>query len=417
VLGIAWLGWVFDIMDTGLFNFAKGPMLTQMVGPTEYRLHGPRLEADIQAVFLVGWALGGLVFGVLADRWGRTKTLIATVLLYCLFTGLTALCHTPEQVAAARFLTALGIGGEWAAGAALVAESFGDAMRAGAAALLQTAAAAGPVFAALANLALAGRPWQLLFLVGVAPAFMAVFARMQVHGSPATGEAAGSKFGAEAQIPKTGARFRSPLSDLWADVALRRNAVAAMFVGAVGVTGAMTAVFWQPNLVAELSRGLPKVDVDTRKSQVAMLSHVGTLIGVLVVPSLCDRFGRRATIGAFFLASPIAAFAAIGLGSHGSYERLFVLSPLVNFFAIGVSAAFVLYFPELFPSRVRATGAGLAYNVGRALSIPIPIATAWLIASFGGSIAAGVLLSGSIYLVGLAALPFLPETRGLPLRE
>jgi MFS family permease len=378
VLGIAWLGWVFDIMDTGLFNFAKGPMLTQMVGPTEYRLHGPRLEADIQAVFLVGWALGGLVFGVLADRWGRTKTLIATVLLYCLFTGLTALCHTPEQVAAARFLTALGIGGEWAAGAALVAESFGDAMRAGAAALLQTAAAAGPVFAALANLALAGRPWQLLFLVGVAPAFMAVFARMQVHGSPATGEAAGSKF---------------------------------------GVTGAMTAVFWQPNLVAELSRGLPKVDVDTRKSQVAMLSHVGTLIGVLVVPSLCDRFGRRATIGAFFLASPIAAFAAIGLGSHGSYERLFVLSPLVNFFAIGVSAAFVLYFPELFPSRVRATGAGLAYNVGRALSIPIPIATAWLIASFGGSIAAGVLLSGSIYLVGLAALPFLPETRGLPLRE
>jgi MFS family permease len=399
ILTIAWLGWVFDIMDTGLFNFAKGPMLIQMVGASQYKLTGPQLEANIQAVFLVGWALGGLVFGVLADRWGRTRTLVATVLMYCLFTGLTALCKTPEQVALTRFLTALGIGGEWAAGAALVAESFGDTMRAGAASVLQTAAAAGPILAAVANLSLAGRPWQWLFVVGVAPALVAVFARTRIHE------------------PSTSAGHTAmPLAELWGQPASRRNALAAMFVGAVGVTGAMTAVFWQPNLVAELSKGLAKADVDARKSQVAMISHLGTLIGVLVVPRLCDRFGRRATIGVFFAASPLAALAAIGLGTHGSYSRLLVLSPLVNFFAIGVSAAFVLYFPELFPSRVRATGAGLAYNVGRALSIPIPIVTARLIAACQGSIAAGVLLSGAIYIIGLAALPFLPETKGEPLQ-
>ncbi len=396
ILGIAWLGWVFDIMDTGLFNFAKGPMLTQMIGAAQYKLVGPRVEANIQAVFLIGWALGGLVFGVLADRWGRTRTLVTTVLLYCLFTGLTALCHTPEQVALTRFLTALGIGGEWAAGAALVAETFSDSRRAGAASVLQTAAAAGPILAAIANLSLAGSPWQWLFLVGVAPALVAVLARSQVH-----------------ETPPTTPRSKAPLSELWSDAPSRRNAIAAMFVGAVGVTGAMTAVFWQPNLVAHLSEGLPKADVDTRKSQVAMISHIGTLLGVLAVPTLCDRFGRRATIAAFFLASPFAALAAIG-GSE-TYGRLIVMSPVVNFFAIGVSAAFVLYFPELFPSRVRATGAGLAYNVGRALSIPIPILTAWLIAQSGGSIRSGVLLSGLIYLIGLAALPFLPETKGKPL--
>ncbi len=398
ILGIAWMGWVFDIMDTALFNFAKGPMLTQMLGAAQYRLHGPQIEANIQAVFLVGWALGGLVFGVLADRWGRTRTLVTTVLMYCLFTGLTALCHSPEQVAVARFVTALGIGGEWAAGAALVAETFRDSSRAAAASLLQTAAAAGPILAALANIGLAGKPWQWLFLVGVAPALVAVLARMQVHDAPTATE-----------------RPKAPLAELWSHSSSRRNAIAAMFVGAVGVTGAMTAVFWQPNLVAALSAGMSKVDVDTRKSQVAMISHLGTLLGVLVVPKLCDRFGRKAVIGFFFVASPLAAIAAIGVGSQGTYERLLVLSPMVNFFAIGVSAAFVLYFPELFPSRVRATGAGLAYNVGRALSIPIPIWTASLIKSFGGSISAGVLLSGLIYLVGLAALPFLPETRGLQL--
>lgn len=395
VLALAWLGWVFDIMDTGLFNFAKGPMLTQMLGEAGYRLHGPETEANIQAVFLVGWAAGGLAFGILADRWGRTRTLVATVLLYCLCTGLTALCHTPDQVAATRFLTALGIGGEWAAGAALVAESFSDSMRPAAAALLQTAAAGGPIFAALANLALAGKPWQGLFLVGVLPAIVAVFARLQVH---------------DPMPPAT--RSREPLAELWSDRVYRRRVTAAMLVGAVGVTGAMTAVFWQPNLVTALSQGLSKADVDTRKSQVAMLSHVGTLAGVLIVPWLCHRFGRRPTIAVFFAASPLAALVAIGVGSQGTYGRLLYLSPLVNFFAIGVSAAFVLYFPELFPFRVRATGAGLAYNVGRALSIPIPMVTAWLIARFGGSISAGVLLSGLIYVAGLAALPFLPETRG-----
>src|SRR5579859_90592 len=105
ILILAWFGWVFDIADTALFNLAKVPMLTSMLGPQEYARIGPRIEGQIQAVFLLGWSLGGLVFGVLADRVGRTRTLVLTVLLYCLFTGLTALCRTPEQVAAARFLT------------------------------------------------------------------------------------------------------------------------------------------------------------------------------------------------------------------------------------------------------------------------------------------------------------------------
>src|SRR5688572_8545828 len=167
VLVVAWLGWVFDIFDTALFNFAKGPMLTEMLGGAEaYKLQGPQVEGMIQMIFLAGWAIGGLAFGILADRWGRTRTMVLTILIYCAFTGLTALCQTWEQVAGVRFLTALGLGGEWAAGAALIAEVFPDRARAGAAALLQSAAAFGPALAAVANLKVAAADWRVLFLIG-----------------------------------------------------------------------------------------------------------------------------------------------------------------------------------------------------------------------------------------------------------
>lgn len=396
---IAWFGWVFDIMDTALFNFAKVPMLTQMLGgPAQYKLNGPVLEGRIQALFLLGWALGGLVFGVMADRMGRTRTLVFTILLYCGCTSLTALCRTPEQVMFARFLTALGIGGEWAAGAALVAESLPDRARAAAAALLQTAAAAGPVFAALANLFLRGQPWQWLFVIGIFPAMVCVFVRSKVH-----------------EPTQRVQKVRQPLAEVFGVAELRKRALAAMIVGAVGVAGAGTATYWTPNLVKSVSLGLDKATVDARTSYVVMISHLGTLAGVLLVPWLCERLGRRKTIALFYALAPLAVVVAIGSGA--TYTRLLLLLPLVNFFAIGVSASFALYFPELFPGPVRATGAGLAYNVGRLLSIPMPIFTAAVTGALGGSIGAGVAMSGSVYLLGLLGLPFLPETRGQSLRE
>lgn len=400
VLIVAWLGWVFDIMDAAIFNFAKVKMLTDMLGgDVAYKLHGPPIESWIQAFFLLGWALGGLLFGILADRWGRTRTLVVTILMYSVFTGLTALCQEPWQVGVVRFITALGIGGEWAAGAALVAETFAVSGRAPAAAILQSAAAFGPALAAGANLMLAGRDWRLLFLVGVLPALITVFIRLWIREP----ERIATK------------EEKTPVAELFGHPVWRKRVLVAMVIGAVGVAGAGTATYWQPNLVKAVSEGLPREIVDQRTSYVSLLSHVGTLAGVLLVPWLCERFGRRNVIAAFFVLSPAAVALAIGGGAD--YARLLFLSPLINFFAIGISAAFVLYFPELFPTRIRATGIGMAYNTGRVLNIPMPLFTGYVTAAFGGSIVSGVLLSGAVYVFGLLVLPFAPETRGKPLPE
>lgn len=398
ILIVAWLGWVFDIFDTAIFNFTKSNMLKQMIGEEAYKLHGTSIEGTIQGIFLAGWALGGLLFGVLADKWGRTRTLVVTILIYSLFTGLTAFCQEPWQVAVARFITALGIGGEWAAGAALVAEVLPDRSRAGGAAVLQSAAAFGPALAAVAQLLLKNQSWHFMYWVGIVPALVCVGIRLWVKEPEAS-----EKVRVEAHA--------NPLRDLWSNPVWRKRALLAMVIGAVVVAGAGAATFWAPNLIEAANKGLDPAEVNSRKSLATMLSHVGTLLGVLLVPWLCERFGRKRTIGAFFCVTPLASIALASYG--GVYGNLLFLLPTINFFAIGISAALALYFPELFPTALRATGAGMAYNVGRVFSIVLPIVMGIVIQQF--SISVAFVLMAAIYVVGVITVPFLPETKGQPL--
>ena len=391
VIFVAWLGWVFDIMDTALFNFAKASMLKEMLGEAGYRAHGPAIEGQIQTVFLIGWSLGGLFFGLLADRWGRRRTLVLTVALYSVLTGLTAFCRTPIEVGILRFLTALGIGGEWAAGAALVAESVPDAFRPRAAAILQSAAAFGPWFAAVANLAIPVGSWRMLFIVGVIPAILCVVLRfVDQEGEPAAKPGAGN------------------LGELIGTPPLRRNLAVAMILGIVGITGAGILPYWLPNLVDQAGHGLSPDAKKAFLSYNTFTLHVGTLLGVFAFPWIAERIGRRRAFALFFTLAPIAA--TIALYGGASYERLLWLLPVAAFFSIGLSAGFALYFPELFPASVRATGSGLAYNAGRIVSAPVPTIMGSLMGPFGP--AGVVMAAGVIYLFGLAALPFARETQG-----
>lgn len=351
-------------------------------------------------IFLLGWSLGGLIFGIAADRWGRTKTLIATILLYCVFTGLTALCHSPEQVMVLRFLTGLGIGGEWAAGAALVAEAFPDRSRAPAASVLQSAAAFGPALAAVANLGLAHQGWRMLFVMGVAPAIMTVFIRFKV----------GHEESAPQPVKEEPEKF--PLTELFQDRKLRRNAFVALAMGFAGIAGAGTVTFWLPNLVKAASVGMSASIITQRQSYATFSMHAGTLLGVILFPWLCEKLGRRPAFALFFALSPVSIWIAAQVAGMNGYASLLLAAPIMSFFSIGLSSGFGLYFPELFPKRVRATGAGFAYNMGRILTAPVPKWTGDFIKAQGGNVGAGVIAAGMVFLIGLVALPFARETRG-----
>jgi MFS family permease len=212
---------------------------------------------------------------------------------------------------------------------------------------------------------------------------------------------------------------RGSLRELFGDPRLRRNALVALVLGVVVIAGAANVSYWLPNLVEQVSAGIPNVSeeelkaiVQDRKSVVTMVMHIGTLIGVFAMPWVCERIGRRLALAAFMVLSPVSVVIATSAGT--SWERLLWVSPLMSLFSIGVSAGLVLYFPELFPSRLRATGSGIAYNVSRLFAAGIPLLTAmWMGTEF--SVGKGVATTAVVLGLGVLVLPFATETRGKPL--
>jgi MFS family permease len=411
VLLVAWLGWVFDSMDATIYALVLQPALHDLLaGPAA----GGEPSAEsiawyggiIFAVFLVGWAVGGMLFGVLADRIGRTRTLVFTILIYAVFTGLAALSTTWWQLALYRFITALGIGGEWAAGAALVAEVWPEDRRARAAGILQSAWAAGFLFAAVINLALARHGWRPMFLVGVAPAVVALFVRLWVREPERWLQAS-------ARERQAGAPRTARLAELFRPE-YRRATLVGSGLAFVAVAGLWGATNWTPTLVRALPalRGLDAGRLTRCISYATMALNVGALAGYLAFGPLADRWGRR-PVFALMCAGSLAMLPITFLAPH-TYLGVLLLLPLLGFFNNGIFSGFPIYLPELYPTRIRATGTGFCFNAGRLLAAGGPFLTGTLVAGLGsfGRAASAV---GSIYLIGLVILVFAPETKGRPL--
>lgn len=411
VLLVAWLGWVFDSMDATIYTLVLQPALHELLAGTAA---GGEVSAEsiawyggiIFAIFLVGWAAGGLLFGVLADRIGRTRTLIFTILIYAVFTGLAAWSSTWWQLALYRFLTALGIGGEWAVGAALVAEVWPEDRRARAAGLLQSAWAAGFLFAALVNLTIGRHGWRPMFLVGVAPAVVALFVRWWVREPERWLQA-------KERERQSGATPGAHLAELFR-LAYRRATLVGSGLAFVAVAGLWGATNWTPTLVRALPalRGLDAGQLTSRISYATMALNVGALGGYLAFGPLADRWGRR-PVFALMCAGSLVMLPITFLVPR-SYAAVVLLLPLLGFFNNGIFSGFPIYLPELYPTRIRATGTGFCFNAGRVLAATGPFLTGFLVAGLGsfGRAASAV---GLVYLVGLAILLFAPETKGRPL--
>ena len=405
VLFVAWLGWVFDAMDATIYAIVLHPALHDLL----HTFDGPPTTESIGwyggiifSIFLIGWAVGGIAFGIAADRFGRTKVLMATIIIYAGFTGAAALSQEWWQLAVYRFLTALGIGGEWAAGASLVAETWPEEKRAKAAGILQSAWAVGFFLAAGCNLAFKDTyGWRGLFLIGVLPALLALLVRWCVKEPD--------------RWTRAHAQRVIPLSAIF-EADLKRATLVGSTLAFVAVFGLWGSTNWAPTLVHELPE-FQGADPATRTKAVSyaiMALNGGAIFGYLGFGPLADRFGRRPVFAFMCAGSFVMLPMTYLLPSH--YAGVLMLLPILGFFNNGIFSGFPIYLPELYPTRLRATGAGFCFNAGRILASVSPFLTGWLVTTLGtfGRAASTVAL---IYLVGLGVLWFAPETKGQPLKD
>ncbi len=398
VLVVAWLGWIFDSMDATLYNLVLTPALRELLGPRATPETIGWYGGIILAIFLFGWAVGGVLFGVLADYIGRARTLVLTILIYAVFTALAGLSHSWWELAGYRFLTALGIGGEWAAGATLVAEVWPERLRVKGAGLLQSAWGAGYFLAAALNWLLASQSWRVMFFVGIAPALVALLVRLKVR-EPERWQQARQQGGK-----------RLTLAELFTPER-RRDTFVGSALAFVAVFGLWGATNWTPSLIDELlkPRRLDPATLQHMISYAVMSLNAGAIVGYFALPPLAERIGRR---WAFFVMLLGAALTVPAIYSvPRSYSTVLWALPLLGFFTNGLFSGFPVYLPELYPTRIRATGAGFCFNAGRVLAASAPFLTGFLIVHLGtyGRAASAIAL---IYLCGMAVLLFARETKG-----
>ena len=391
----AWLGWLFDGLDLQLYVIVAGPFVAELLGVDDKEQVG-YYSSWIQAAFLIGWALGGGVFGRIADRLGRSRALMLTILTYALFTGLSFFAQTWWQLLVFRFLAALGIGGEWAVGASLLSETWPRRWRPWIAAVLQTGVNLGVMVAFLAVylLALTHFPNRAVFLVGVAPAFLVLWIRRAV---PEPEEWQGAKRLSAHAAPGFLQLFRGPV---------RRITVLTLLVCALSLTAHWAFLFWY----IQHLRYLPDVSgwTDVEKTQLVTAAGfvvIGASIAGNFLAGLLARWLKyRVSIAILclaYFASMTATYAAPLDHDHLWYGLVAIgLSQ-------GVFALFTMYLPPLFPTLLRTTGAGFCYNIGR---IAAGLGTVFFgLFSKVGDYRMALLYAGFLFLPAAAIALMLPE--------
>jgi MFS family permease len=410
VLIVASLGWVFDAFEGQIYNITRGDMLPDLLKHNDPNITKSALDAAVRAwgerflgIFLIGGTLGGWIFSSLADKWGRKPVMSLTILFYSVFSGITFFATELWHVGVLRFLVAMGVGGEWAVGAALVAEVFPKHARERAGGIFHAASVGGVWLAAAAGLVV-GTQWRLAYLVGIIPALLVLWVRVSIREPDSWREAKQTK-------PERMGSFRELLGDpRW-----RSRAIGGALLAMVGL-----ATFWGvavagQNLAEDLLRklGAPAGDISNRaKIAFGFIQTTGGFIGQLAMGPMSAHFGRRRTFAVMHVGAFIMTLVVCWVpGYFGSYGLFIALLPIFGFFAQGIHSGYAVYFPELFPTHLRATGAGFCFNTGRILAAPVLIwGSAWMKTILPLPQAISVL--GTLFLLGLVVLIFLPETKG-----
>ncbi len=433
---MASLAWLFDCLDQQLFIIARNPAIQSLLpaGTTSDVLK--QWGGYSTAIFVAGWATGGLIFGAVGDRIGRAKTLALTVLLYSVCTGLSALSQTVVDFSIYRFVTGLGVGGVFGLSVALIADSLPDRARPHALGLLQSLSAVGNVTAGAIAIFVGylettsikpGSAWRYMFIIGALPAFLCVFIQMRLKEPERWVKAreAGRL---------TGAKFGSYVS-LFGEARWRKPALLGMLLCVAGVVGLWGVGFFSPELVGDVigrllkEQNVPAAQVPGKRLMWTgvnmIMQNIGSFFGMLAFTKLASHYGRKPIFAISFIAAFLSTFTVFKFLSQPWH--IFTLIPIMGFCQLALFAGFAIYLPELFPTRLRSTGTSFCYNVGRFLAASGPFTLGILQARLAaGAVTAEAKLDAFrnaccwvslVFLVGLVALMFLPETKDRPLPE
>ncbi|HKB06268.1 MAG TPA: MFS transporter [Gemmataceae bacterium] len=474
VFVVACLAWDLDCMDQQLFNVARNPAIRDLipkVQPDDPRLpdlaaklteesekkEPPPIEKVIAAqtnadvakwagratsIFLIGWAVGGIGFGIMGDRLGRVRTLMLTILLYSIFTGLSAFSTSVYDFALYRFLTGLGVGAVFAVAVSLVAESTPPAARPYALGLLQMSSAFGNIAAATVSIVLGYMqidnqlggytPWKIMFLIGIVPALLIVVIQSRLREPEAWTQARADH---RAGVGKQLGSFR----ELFGDPRWRSRAIFGVLLAFAGVVGLWGIGFFAPDLQAYVfgpvftaeaaDKGLTG---DAAAKYIAgrraiwagwtsMLLNIGAAFGIFAFSWLTPYLGRKRTFALAFVAA--AASTILVFWKLSDFNDIFWMIPIMGICQLALFGGYAIYFPELFPTRLRATGTSFCYNVGRLVAATGPLGLGLLTSQVYAGFSdpwplryAGITMC-AVFLIGLAVLPFLPETKDQPLPE
>ncbi len=401
VLIVASAGWIFDSYASQIFNVTRNTLLAEI-------LHRPPGDPAIKfwgevmlGIYLVGGAIGGTYFGSLADRIGRRPAMIITILIYTTFCGLTCLAQAAWQVAIFRFIVALGTAGAWTVGASLVAEVFSPRSRAQAGAIFHSTSNIGTWLASLVGIAV-GANWRLAYLTGAVPILLIFFLK--------AGNAESQSWRDEAKDAGSPARGR--FRDLLLVQPWQGRAILGMLLAAVGIGTYWCITVAGQDLVQDFleRRGVAAAPaLERAQFAYGFLINGGGFVGSIAFGPIAQWLGRRRAFSCAMLGGIL--IVPITWYLPQTYTQLVLLLPLYGFLTFGYHSGFAFYFPELFPTQLRGTGAGFCFNGGRLLAAVILIFSGWLKSRPGLDLRTAVCLMSLLYLFGLVCLRFLPETK------
>ena len=423
---VASMAWLIDCLNQQLFNLARDGAVTSMLGAERATEYAPYSTS----VFLLGWAIGGLILGSLGDRYGRARMLLAAVLMYGICTGLTTFADSFPMFCVCLLITGIGVGGVFGLTVALVSDSVPEETRAPALGILQSCSSFGNIAVGLIGMGIGYLafhhllgdlpPWRVLFAIGAVPALALApfFAKVKEPekwvAARARGAAMGIKFGSYGSLL---------LKPKW-----RKHAWLGLIACSAGIIGLWGIGNFHPVIVRSLvaahlaNSGLSPEEISSQKATWGalglLLQNLGGFCGMFLLSKLAQVKGRRI---AFALALTLSfVFTVMVFEFMRDISQIYWMLPLMGFGQYSVFGVYAIYLPELFPTSLRSTGTSFCYNFGRLLAATAPFTIGQVTRSLGGNIEAfrtGGIAVSFVLLLGIFVLPFLPETKGLTLPD